>query len=155
MYNDASLGIFAAFAGVILVFGIIGLVNYVLLCLGLMRMAQNQGIENAWLAWIPIGNMWIMGKVIKTIDLGDRKFEQAEMILVIAAAASFLASFIPVVGTLISLAVTILYILVIYKIYKMYAPGKELLYTILTFVFAIIAPGILFFIIKDNTPVEV
>lgn len=156
MSDYAGLGaIFAIFGGFIFILGIVGIVNYVLMSLGLMNMAKNQNIDNPWLAWIPIGNLWIIGKIIKTVDLGEKKFEQAELILVIAAAASILLGAIPVIGTLISLAVTILYLLVVYKLYKMYAAQSAMLYLILTIVFAIIAPGIIFFKIKDNTPVEV
>jgi len=155
MYDDAALGIFAAFAGVIAVFGLIGIVNYVLMSLGLMKMAQNAEIENPWLAWVPVGNLWIMGKLIKTIELGSNKWEQAELILVIAAAGSILLGAIPVVGSIVSIALTVLMILVMYKIYKMYASENAMLYLILSIVFAIIAPGILFFKIKDNTPVEI
>ncbi len=155
MYDEtAALGIFAAFFGFFAIFGIIGLVNYILMSLGLMTMAKNQSIDNAWLAWIPIANMWVMGKVIRTIDLGEKKFEQAELILVIAYAISIVVSAIPVIGQLYTIALLVLSVLVFFKIYKMYAPGSEVLYTILSFVFAIIAPGILFFKIKDNTPVE-
>lgn len=155
MYDDAAVGVIAAFAGLFVVLGIIGIVNYVLMSIGLMKMAQNEEIENPWLAWVPIGNFWIMGKLIKTIELGSNKWEQAELILVIAAAGSIILGAIPVIGTIVSLAVAVLSILVMYKIYKMYAPDNAMLYLILSIVFAIIAPGIIFMKIKDNTPVEV
>ncbi len=155
MYDEAFVGIFAAFAGVGVIFMLIGLVNYVLISLGLMTMATNQGIENPWLAWIPIGNLWILGKIVRTIEFADKKYEKAEMILLIAAAASIVLSAIPLIGWLISLAVFVLNILVILKLYKMYAPENAVLYLILTIIFAIIAPGIIMFKIKDNTPVEV
>ena len=156
MYDDAAfVGLFAAFAGIFAIIALVGIANYVLMSLGLMRMASNQEIDNPWLAWIPIGNLWIMGKIIKTIELGSKKFEQAELILVLASVGSMVLAAIPFVGALINLAVMILGLMVMYKIYKMYAPGKEMLYTILSFIFAIIAPGILFFKIRDNTPVEV
>lgn len=155
MYDDAAVGVIAAFAGLFVVLAIIGIVNYVLMSIGLMKMAQNEEIENPWLAWVPIGNFWIMGKLIKTIELGSNKWEQAELILVIAAAGSIILGAIPVIGTIVSLAVAVLSILVMYKIYKMYAPDNAMLYLILSIVFAIIAPGIIFMKIKDNTPVEV
>lgn len=40
---------------------VIGLVSYVLLAVGLHSMAKRRGIRNAWLAWIPIANAWVLG----------------------------------------------------------------------------------------------
>lgn len=153
MYDEAAVGLLVAFGGVLLVFGIIGIVGYVLMALGLQRMATNEGIENPWLAWIPVGNVWIIGKLIKTIELGSNKWEQAELILVIAVAASILLTAVPVIGTIISLAVAVLLILVNYKLYKLYAPEKAMMYLILTIIFNIIAMGIILFMIKDNKQV--
>ena len=150
MYDEAAFGLLAAFAGVFVVFGLVGLVGYVLMALGLQRMATNEGIENPWLAWIPVGNIWIMGKLIKTIELGSNKWEQAELILVIAVAGSILLAAIPVIGTIISLVVAVLMILVNYKLYKLYAPEKAVMYLILTILFNMLAMGIILFMIKDN-----
>lgn len=153
MYDEAAVGIFAALAGVFIVFGIVGIVGYVLMAIGLQRMAINEGIENAWLAWVPVGNVWIIGKLVKTIELGSNKWEQAELILVVAVAASILLSAIPVIGTIISLAVGILLILVNYKLYKLYAPEKAVMYLIVTIIFNLIAMGIILFILRDKKQV--
>lgn len=46
---------------------IIGVVFYVLESLGLYTVAKRRGINNPWLAWIPVGcNLWILGQI------GDR-----------------------------------------------------------------------------------
>jgi hypothetical protein len=37
-----------------------GLLIYVYVSLSLMKIAQKLGVENAWLAWIPIINLWIL-----------------------------------------------------------------------------------------------
>ena len=37
------------------------LVGYVLLALGMYTIAKRRGIANAWLAWIPFGQSWILG----------------------------------------------------------------------------------------------
>ncbi len=153
MYDEAAFGFLVAFAGVFLVFGLVGIVGYVLMALGLQRMATNEGIENPWLAWIPVGNVWIMGKLIRTIELGSNKWAQAELILVIAVAGSILLAAIPVIGTIISLVVAVLMILVNYKLYKLYAPDKAMMYLILTILFNILAMGIILFMIKDNKQV--
>lgn len=36
---------------------------YIFQSLGLYTVAKRRGIHNPWLAWIPIGNMWLMGSI--------------------------------------------------------------------------------------------
>lgn len=36
---------------------------YVLRSLGFYKMAQNRGINKPWLAWIPVGDSWILGSL--------------------------------------------------------------------------------------------
>jgi hypothetical protein len=38
--------------------------TYIINAAALYRMAKKCSIENAWLAWIPIGNAYILGKVV-------------------------------------------------------------------------------------------
>ena len=52
--------IFAGIMGVILLCGLIG---WILGSVGLYKVAKRRGIRNAWLAWLPIGNHWILGCV--------------------------------------------------------------------------------------------
>lgn len=40
---------------------VISLITYVLLAVGLYSIAKRRGIRNAWLAWIPVVNVWILG----------------------------------------------------------------------------------------------
>lgn len=51
--------------GIYLVFYLVvlglGLVQYVFQSLGLYTIAKRRGISKPWLAWVPVGNVWIMG----------------------------------------------------------------------------------------------
>lgn len=48
-----------------LLFALIGLsvVSYILEGFGLQKMASKRGIHKPWLAWVPFGNMWIIGSI--------------------------------------------------------------------------------------------
>ena len=46
--------------GVVLVFS---LIFWVISSLSLHAIAKRRGIRNAWLAWVPIGNEWILGSI--------------------------------------------------------------------------------------------
>lgn len=35
--------------------------NYVLMALGLYTIAKRRGINKPWLAWVPVGNFWLLG----------------------------------------------------------------------------------------------
>lgn len=54
-----------AFLGVAIVILLValavGLVAYVLSSIGIYTIAKRRGIHNPWLAWLPIGNHWIVG----------------------------------------------------------------------------------------------
>ena len=54
-----------AFLGVaiviLLVVLAVALVGYVLSSIGIYTIAKRRGIHNPWLAWLPIGNHWILG----------------------------------------------------------------------------------------------
>ena len=57
-------GVFLAFFGVIyLALAVLAIASYVLQSVGLYSIAKRRGINNPWLAWIPIGNLWILGSI--------------------------------------------------------------------------------------------
>ncbi|PID82212.1 MAG: hypothetical protein CSB16_02435 [Clostridiales bacterium] len=152
MEQDAAAGVFLALAGLgigVAIFAIIiGLVLYLLMAFGLKKMADNRGIENSWLAFIPIGNMYILGMIVGDIELFGNVIPHNEWVLL----AGCLVSFVPIVGQFLAIVFSIYIIVVFYNLVKMYAPGKEVLYTILSVIFAIMGP-IFIFMIRDNEAV--
>ena len=56
----AILGIFLAIMGVVLVCCLVG---WILRSMSLYSIAKRRGIRNAWLAWIPLANYWVLGSV--------------------------------------------------------------------------------------------
>jgi hypothetical protein len=49
--------------GFLLFFLLIGLILYILNGIGLMGIAKNMGIKNGWIAWVPIVNFALIGKI--------------------------------------------------------------------------------------------
>lgn len=43
--------------------GLVRIVSYVFTGIALYTMAERRGIKNAWFAWIPVLNMWILGSL--------------------------------------------------------------------------------------------
>lgn len=64
--SDIS-GFAGTIIGVVLVFYLLmlafGITMYVLQSLGYYQIAKRRGIHKPWLAWLPIGNMWILGSI--------------------------------------------------------------------------------------------
>lgn len=44
-----------------LIIGLVSLATYVLTSWGAYSIAKRRGIRNPWMAWIPVGNVWILG----------------------------------------------------------------------------------------------
>lgn len=126
---------FLAFMGMFfLVFVVIAIIGYILMALGLYTMAKNRGIENPWLAWIPIANLYILAKLIGSLSIGGWEVPKLEMFLPLATVVVMLTSWIPAIGTLISIANAVLVLFALYKLYKMYRPEQATLWLILTIV---------------------
>jgi len=62
-----AMGILLLFVFILLV--IMG-VLYILGSLGTMRIAARQGDQLSWLAWVPIANMYLLGKVGMSMEVG-------------------------------------------------------------------------------------
>ncbi len=152
MEQDAAAGALLAAAGLgigfIIFIAIIGLILYLLMAFGLKKMADNRGIENSWLAFIPIANMYILGMVVGDIELFGNVIPHNEWILL----AGSLVSFVPVIGQFLAIVFVIYVYIVYYNIFKMYAPGKEVLYIVLSIIFGFML-HIFIFMIRDNDAV--
>lgn len=78
-----------AFVGFIL---LLSLATWVFYSLGLYKLAKNQGMNNAWLAWIPIGNYYILGSVAKEAPFIKKHIPRLDIIMPIAAVVLILLS---------------------------------------------------------------
>lgn len=65
--EGATAGVAGIITGIFLIvyFLLMGisLVSYVLGSLGMYRMAKRRGIHHPWLAWVPVGNNWLLGSI--------------------------------------------------------------------------------------------
>ena len=43
--------------------GAAGVAAYIFMALGLYAIARNRQIKNPWLAWVPVGNLWLLGSI--------------------------------------------------------------------------------------------
>lgn len=141
-----ALGAFA----VVLMF-LIGIAAYIFMSLGLMTLAQKKGIENPWLAWIPIANFYILGKIIVTLNIFNIEITQLPFILMGGAVAAAVFGAIPVLGWIIGIAFAVLIFFALHKLFLMYAPDKAVIYVVLSIIFSFIGLfGYLIYSIRNN-----
>lgn len=141
MYNTGIFAFFGALLGVVLLYG---LVAYIVGAVALKKMADKLGVENSWLAFIPIANAFILGKVAgDRLDFFGLQIENLAIILLVGTAFSGLLGRIPLIGFLIVIAFAILTFATLYKVYLTFVPNSAMLYLILSIVLAFIAPFLL------------
>ena len=113
-------------------------------------MAVKQGLENPWIAFIPIAQNYIIGRLIKTLKVFDYEIPRIEIVLPVAALVVLVFSQVDFLGGLLSLANFILMLFALNKLYKMYKPDNATLYTVLS-IFGLPVPFI-FLSIKELEP---
>lgn len=64
--SEEMLGLTIVLVVLVVCFLMMGLVlaMYILQSLGLYQIADRRRIANPWLAWLPIGNLWIFGSIV-------------------------------------------------------------------------------------------
>lgn len=141
--------------GIMLLFGfivfLVGIALYVIHALALMKMATNRNIDNAWLAFIPFANFYIIGLLVGKQSLAGYEIDKPEFVLPLAALGGFMLTGLPLIGFFFSVVSIIAATLALFWIYKLYIPESAVLYTILSIVIFVTAPFLLWSI-KDREP---
>ena len=130
--------------------GVSSIVLYILSALGLKKLADNRGIENSWIAFIPVLQVYILGLLIEDLEIFGYEIPELPIVLPIMLAINPIIAKIPVVGSLFSLLSFIVFCFALHKLYKLYAPESATLYIVLSIVLPFMGP-ILIFSIRDNT----
>lgn len=80
------------------------ILSYVFFSLSLLKTANSKHLKNSWLCFIPIANMWFLGKVIESFAIGRKRFQDAELRLLTSSIVFILVMKIPIVGFLVGFA---------------------------------------------------
>lgn len=139
-----------------LAFGILILVSiglYLLFAFGLFKMGEKEKVEYSWLAFIPIAQLYILGKLIKEIKLFKYVIPRHELVLPIAALAYMILGRIPLIGWLLWLATLILGIAALYYLFRRYKGENAVVMTVLSVVLFFMGP-IFIFNMRDATPLD-
>ncbi len=128
---------------------IVGAILYLVQAFGLYGMGKKAGLENTWLAFVPIANFYLMGKLIKEIKVDKYVVPSAELVLPVACVVVLVLGNIPVLGKLISLCAFLLYLAGYYNLYSLYRPKDAVMFTVLS-VLIVTVPFFIFMMRNDE-----
>jgi len=131
----------------VLLFLAIIVVLYVLKSIGLATLAEKRGIENAWLAWIPVADLYVMGLLVGELDVFGYRLENLGLWTPVIIVGGSMLGNIPGIGWLFSLAAFIFVVLLIYRLFEMYT-NQAVLYTVLSILLCLFP--VFIYIIRNN-----
>lgn len=152
MYTEGMM-VDESIIAIILIFGLIalliGIISYIVVAYSYMVMANNSGIENSWLAWIPLANLWIIGELVS-----ERLNNKGGLIyLLVTLANTVIFLFIPIIGILSGIAFLIFTIYIYYLVFKKFS-NNPILHTIFSFIIPLYVVIVLF-VIRNNRPAKI
>jgi hypothetical protein len=150
--------IFGILGAFLVFFLIIVLFLYVLLSYGLYKLALGRKIQNEWLAFVPIAQLYLLGKLIKKVAIFNNDIPYIEVVLPVSAVIVAVLAGIPVLGLLLSLAFAILVYTCFYRLFRMYKSKEEADIMIIVSIVSIVLFGFMLpvyvFLMKDSKPRE-
>lgn len=132
--------IIAFLLAIMAVLVIYSLISYLLIAVGLYRIAQRKGMKNAWMAWVPWVQTYLYAETIgKTIRIGRTEIPNFPVFYVLiiygGSFLSYVLNTIPILGALLSLilipALLIARIYVVFRFFKQFLGNNAVLYTVL------------------------
>lgn len=144
-----DLGTLLALSGfATLLFFIIGIALYVLFVIGLYGLAKTERTGNEWFAFIPILQLYIIGKILREVKISTYTISSLELVLPVAPIALMIVErildVIPLLGGLLTLLLNIAYavfsIIVMYNFYKRYKGPQATLMTVLSIILFFMGP---------------
>ncbi len=167
-----GMSIFGVLLVIYLLLFAFSLVCYVFQALSLSAIAKRRNVSKPWLAWIPIGNMWLMGCLSDQFQAYTRNkvtnrrkvlmglvvalFALFALFIVVTVLAAVMESeaalAIAVVGGMafyfgmlgITIALVVIEYMVLYDIFNSCDPGNATAFLIISIVFSVALPFLLF-----------
>lgn len=117
-----------------LFFALLVLLAYIPLSIGLYRMALKCNVENPWMAWIPLANLYVVGLIIRELKFQNYDVPKPEIVLPAAFAINLAVGNIPVIGTLYGLALFVLTLLALFRLFTIFKRDSAMLFTLLSLI---------------------
>lgn len=109
---------------------------------GLYTLAKKKSIKSRWISFIPILNMYILGRIVGPIEIIKKRIPHVGIPLMIFAFLSKIK--VPFIGAVTTTIYLLLFWITVYKLYEIYKPERAGIYTILGFVTDFLTPYFIF-----------
>ena len=143
-----STSIIAAMSTVLTV--IFSVALYIVFAYSLYEIVRKQEMPNPWLAWIPIVNMYCVGKLVGNIKVFNLSLTNMEIILPLAFALFVGLKYIPLVGFILSAIGLLVLVLAFHVLYEKFDPDNAFLLTIITAILPVLAAPVILFIYRNK-----
>lgn len=144
----------AFLAGLTILFVVIGIVLYLLFSFGLYTMANKRNIENPWIAFIPLAQLYTMGELIGPVKIANFDVDQPGLYLLAGAVGLWVLSLIPLLGIIFSLATAVLMGGALYFLFSRYTTDSTpIILTVVSILFLIPGP-IIVFVLRNKDYIE-
>lgn len=151
------LGVGAIIMMVVMLILALGL--YVLKGLALMQMAKDCQVKNPWLAFLPIADVYILGKILVTLDADvgfktkslngvdmsfNVKLGNPALVFVIVNILMIFAHKIPTIGGFVQAFCVFFFFVVLYELYKKLVDKNAIVFALLSVIAVPTLPVLLF-----------
>lgn len=148
----ATLGVLAVF--IVIMVGVAAIILWVFGSIGLMNTAKKNNISNPWLAFLPIGRSYIIGKLGFEIYDSENQNKTTFMwiTLGLGAAAFVLGDSNGDLDTLVKYALLFFESWAFYNMFKKLNPKNSVVYTVFTVITGTLLGGVFLYVLKTDEP---
>jgi hypothetical protein len=151
MYYPSLVTTTSIFAALSVLFTVIfSVALYVLFSYSLYVIVKKREMPNPWLAWIPIVNMYCVGKITGDIKIFSLSLTNMEIILPLAFALFIGLKYIPLVGFILSAIGLLVLVMAFHKLYETFDRENAFLLTIITAILPVLATPVIMFIYRNR-----
>ena len=143
-----------------LVSTVLSLAVYLVSSYAIFKICKIRFIPNAWLAFIPIFNLYMIGQIIDSMKYNHYKINHyisdipMAYALPIAALATNVLPMIPLLGSIavwvINVALWVAEILMAYFVFALYAEPKQTIPFTALSVIPVVGPALMLYVLKDR-----
>lgn len=145
---------------------LVALLQYVLRSAGMYTIARRRGIRNAWFAWIPVANTWLLGCISDQFQyLVKGKNTKRRVILLVLAilgavmgivntlvfllaesqlVATVVSALLGMISAGLSITAVVFHYIAMYDIYTSMNPANNVMFLVLSIFFSITEPFFIF-----------
>lgn len=129
---------------------VFSIIFYLIFAYSLYVMVKKRNMDIPWLAWIPIANMYLVGKMVGDVKIFSLSLNNMEIILPLAFALFVGLAYVPLVGFILSAMGLLVLVVAFHKLYETFDKENAFILTILTAILPVIAAPIIMFVHRDK-----